>query len=277
MNLNISVSAANILSVCSISAVCLLTAPVLMTPSAAIAQYGLGLPRSAGTGGATRGNLPHITMIVPEDGAKTLAARPTFYWYIAPPNLTGITNPATTAVPSSSEGKQSFKITLFLRDGSDRSARSVFVGEGVADQPGLYKFTLPADAPELVVGKVQRWQVRWQANNGASQVDVNAPIRRDADPKVLAAIAIAKDDLAKARIYAQNGYWYDAIDAYTNWLTANPKDQTARDERSNLLKDGFKNHSAFSKEQESNITKLLTQLDVNTSATEMPLKARTKR
>lgn len=276
MILNISFNAANILNICSISAICFITAPILMTPSAAIAQYGLGLPRSAGTGGATRGNLPQITMIVPEDGAKTLAARPTFYWYIAPPNLTGVTTPATTAVPSSSEVKQSFKITLFLRDGNARTARSVFVGEGVADQPGLYKFTLPADAPELAVGKVQRWQVRWQANSGASQVDVNAPIRRDDDPKVLAALAIAKDNLAKARVYAQNGYWYDAIDAYTNWLTANPQDKTARDERNNLLKDGFKNHSAFSKEQESNITKLLTQLDVKTSAIEMPLKTRTR-
>ncbi len=269
-----TLSILNILKVCSISAVCLATAPILMTPSAAIAQYGLGLPRSAGTGGATRGNLPQITMIVPEDGAKTLAARPTFYWYIAPPNLTGVTNPATTVVPSLSGGKQSFKITLFLRDGSDRSAKSVFVGEGVADQPGLYKFTMPQDAPELVVGKVQRWQVRWQANSGASQVDVNAPIRRDDDPKVIAAITTAKDDLAKARVYAQNGYWYDAIDAYTSWLTANPQDQVARDERSDLLKEGFKNHSAFSKEQESNITKLLTQLDTNVSAVDMPLKPR---
>lgn len=273
MSLNIF----NILNVFSISAICLATAPILMTPSSALAQYGLGLPRSAGTGGATRGNLPQITMIVPEDGAKTLAARPTFYWYIAPPSLTSVTNPAATAIPSLSSSQQSFKITLFLRDGSDRSARSVFVGEGVADQPGLYKFTMPQDAPELVVGKVQRWQVRWQANSGASQVDVNAPIRRDDDPKVLAAITNAKDHLAKARIYAQNGYWYDAIDAYTNWLTANPQDKTARDERSKLLKDGFKNHSAFSKEQEGNITKLLTQLDANLSAVDMPLVPRVRR
>ena len=261
----------------SIGTISLISAPSLITPSAAIAQYGLGLPRSAGTGGATRGNLPQITMIVPEDGAKTVSARPTFYWYIAPPSLTTANNPATTATPKLSETKPNFKITLFLRDGNDRSAKSVFVGEGVADQPGLYKFTLPKDAPELVVGKVQRWQVRWQANSGASQVDVNAPIRRDDDPKVLAAITAAKNDLAKARVYAQNGYWYDAIDAYTNWLTANPQDKIARDERSNLLKDGFKNHSAFSKEQEGNITKLLTQLDTNVSAAEMPLQPRYRR
>jgi hypothetical protein len=273
MALNIS----NVLSVCSVGAICLATAPILIVPSAAIAQYGLGLPRSAGTGGATRGSLPQITMIVPEDGAKTLAARPTFYWYIAPPNLTSVTNPTTTAIPSSSNGKPNFKITLFLRDGSDRTAKSVFVGEGVAEQPGLYKFTMPKDAPELVVGKVQRWQVRWQANSGASQVDVNAPIRRDDDPKVVAAITSAKNDLAKARVYAQNGYWYDAIDAYTNWLTANPQDKAALDERSSLLKDGFKNHSAFSKEQEGNITKLLNQLDTNVSALDMPLKSRSRR
>ncbi len=240
------------------------------TPSA-FAQYGLGLSKSAGSGGATRGSLPQITMLVPEDGAKTLASRPTFYWYIAPPEIAPT---SLTTVPKRDD-TNSFKITFILRDGNQLSAKSVFAAEGKADKSGLYKFTLPEGAPELVAGKLQRWQIRWQTTG--SQVDVNAAIRRDDDPMVLKAIAEAKDDLQQARIYAKNAYWYDAINAYTNWLSKNPKDDVARTERNDLLKEGFKTHSAFSKELESNFTKLLSKLDESKSATSIVLKPKNRR
>ncbi len=246
----------------------------------AFAQYGLGLPKSAGTGGATRGNLPPITILSPEDGAKTLASRPTFYWYIAPEDTA---TPSTT-IPKVEGDKTSSKITFFLRDSNDRSAKSVFVAEGKAEGSGLYKFTLPENAPELVKGKVQRWQIRWQAIGGAMQVDINAPIRRDDDAITLKAIAAAKNDLEKARIYAKNAYWYDAIDAYTSWLSKNPKDDVALTERSNVIKAGLSNNSAFMKRDEQGklilpaeldpkiLSSFLTKLDESKSATSMVLK-----
>lgn len=250
-------------------AICLapLVGSLTLTPSA-FAQYGLGLPKSAGTGGATRGNLPQVTMLVPEDGAKVLASRPTFYWYIAP---TIATSSASTSLPKSEDDRNSFKITFFLRDGIGLSAKSVFVAEGKAEESGLYKFTLPENAPELVTGKVQRWQIRWQTNGGASQVDVNASVRREVDPVVVKEIASAKNNLDKARIYVKNAYWYDAIDSYTSWLSQNPMDNAARAERNKLLQEGFQNHTAFSKEQQGNVAKLLDKLDESKSATSVSL------
>ena len=272
-NLNLNKKAIALSAICAASAsVAVVTSSLTFTTPSVFAQYGLGLPKSAGTGGATRGNLPQITMLVPEDGAKTLAARPTFYWYIAAANLA----PSTT-VPKVDDGKNSFKVTFFLRDGNAVTAKSVFVAEGKAEEPGLYKFTLPEAAPELVKGKVQRWQIRWQTNAGVSQVDVNSPILRDDNPAVLKAIALSKSDLEKARIYVKNVYWYDAIDAYTNWLSANPQDEVARTERSNLLKEGFKTHTAFSKKQQGNITKLLNKLDASKSAIAIALQTKTRR
>ncbi|MDX2256417.1 MAG: DUF928 domain-containing protein [Pseudanabaenaceae cyanobacterium bins.39] len=250
---------------------------LLTMPNSAYAQYGLGLPRSAGTGGATRGKLPQITMIVPEDGAKTLAARPSFYWYIAPSELTTASSSFATSGPKPEQGATDFKITFFLRDGNERSSRSVFMAEGVASKPGLYKFTLPADAPELMTGKVQRWQIRWQANNGASQVDINSPILREDNPKITKEIALAKNSLEAARIYAKNAYWYDAINAYTLWLSENPKDMVAVNERNQLLNDGFKNHTSFSKDKEDNITKLISQLNLDKSFNIMQLQPRSRR
>ncbi|PZU99765.1 MAG: hypothetical protein DCE90_00245 [Pseudanabaena sp.] len=251
------------------------TTGFLIVPSSPVlAQFGLGLPRSAGTGGATRGNLPQITMLVPEDGARTLSTRPTLYWYIAPPSSTS----SSSGTPvSAGTAKSAYKITFFLRDGYDKSAKPVFIAEGTAEKSGLYKFQIPETAPELAKGKVQRWQIRWQTDGGVSQVDVNAPILLDEKPKVLKEIASAKNDLEKARIYAKNAYWYDALDAYTLWLTKNPQDQTAKSERNNLLKEGFKTHTAFSWEQEGNITKLLSKLDESAAPISINLVPRVRR
>jgi|GEM_PF-708499 len=224
----------------------------------AVAQYNLGLPKSASSGGAVRGGLPLITVLGIEDGAKTLASRPTLYWYIAPQDAATTTS---TTIPQIDSGKKSFKVTFFLRDGHDRASKPVFVAEGKAEDSGLYKFTLPENAPELIKGKAQRWQIRWQGNGTTSQVDVHASIRRDDAPMVSKAIAAAKNDLEKARIYAKNAYWYDALDAYTSWLSKNPKDNVALTERSNLVKAGLNNNSAFLKRDEQG--KLVTPVELD--------------
>jgi hypothetical protein len=213
---------------------------------AASAQYGLGLSKSASSGGATRGDLPDILLLVPEDGAKTLASRPTFYWYIAP----AISDSSDSKdMPKIDETQRNLAVTFILRDTEDSSAKKIFEAEGKAVQSGLYKFTLSENAPELLTGKVQRWQIRLKTKSSGvdSQINVSAPIRRDDAPEIVKAIAAAKNDLAKARIYAQNAYWYDGLDAYTSWLSQNPNDDVARTELDDLLKKGFKNHSAFMK------------------------------
>jgi hypothetical protein len=230
-------------NVIALSTICIATiaSSTIFVPST-FAQYGLGLPKSAGLGGATRGDLPLLTILVPDDGGKTLSSRPTFYWYIAPPDIAP-TNSAT--VPQVENSKSPFQVTFILRDSNGRESKPIFMAEGKGEEPGLYKFTLPENAPELVKGKVQRWQIRWEGANGAVQVDVNALIRRDDDPLVSKEIASAKNDLEKARIYAKKAYWYDAIDAYTSWISKNPKDNLAIAERSKLLKVGLPNNPAF--------------------------------
>jgi hypothetical protein len=246
------------LTTISVGAVCLAPAIAFLTfVPETFAQYGLGLPKSAGSGGATRSadteKPPQIIMIVPEDGAKSFSSRPTFYWYIT--DLLKDQSNLNTA-----SQKVTNLVDFFLRDGSDQTSKPIFTVQGKIDKPGLYKFTLPENSPELVTGKVQGWQIRWQIN-GNPLINVKATIRRDQDLVVAKAIAEAKTDLEKARIFAKNAYWYDAIDAYTNWLIKNPKDTVALTERGDLLKSGFKNHRAFSNDQQANIAKLLTKLD----------------
>ena len=249
----------------SVGAICLspMVAMIALVPES-FAQYGLGLPKSAGSGGATRSDkLPEIMMLVPEDGAKSFTTRPTFYWYIAPPTPEPSASTTETSVVEVKPSTPN-QITFFLRDGYERISKSIFIAEGKIDKPGLYKFTLPENSPELVTGKIQRWQIRWQSQGGNSQINVYAPIRRDEDLVVAKAIAAAKTDLEKARIFTKNAYWYDAIDAYTSWLIKNPQDQVAKNERGDLLKEGLKSNTAFSKEQQANVSKLLVMLDATT-------------
>ena len=271
----------------ALSTICIATvATSTLIGQSAFAQYGLGLPKSASSGGATRSvdSLPHVTILVPGDGARTLASRPTFYWYIAPQDIAATTStPQTTVVPQADDGKSPFKVTFFLRDGNERASKSIFKAEGKAQGAGLYKFTLPENAPELKKGKVQRWQIRWEGTSGAVQVDVNALIRRDDDPVVTKEIASAKSDLEKARIYTKNAYWYDAIDAYTSWISKNPKDNVASAERNNLLKVGLPSNLAFinvKKDEEGIVTEefiparfanFLTTLDKSKSALSIAL------
>ncbi len=201
-------------------------------------SYGLGIPKTAGTGGATRGNLPQVVMLVPEDGARTLSDRPTFYWYVR---------------------EAPFRATFFLRDANEVGASTIYRVEAEAKKPGLYRVTLP-ESVRLTEGQVQRWQVRWQDSRGVSQIDVAGAVKLQSNAQVQSAIAKAPNDLAKARIFAANLYWYDAFDAYSKWLEANPNDKTARQERAELVKAGLQSSSVITRE---NIDTLLAILDKN--------------
>jgi hypothetical protein len=43
----------------------------------------------------------------------------------------------------------------------------------------------------------------------------------------------------RAKIYAEAGYWFEAIDGYTRWLNFKPEDLKARTARNEILKSGF--------------------------------------
>lgn len=203
-------------------------------------SFGLGVPSNASTGGATRGSLPQVVMLVPDNGAKTLSDRPTFYFYV---------------------GEAPFRATFLLRDGNEQGSKSVHRIETEAKKAGLYRVTLP-EAVRLNSGQVQRWQVRWQDGRGVNQIDVAAAVKLESNPQVRAKIAGAKNDLEKARIFSANLYWYDALDAYTRWLEANPTDKTARQERSELIRIGLENNSAVA-DKRMDINVLLTTIDRN--------------
>ncbi|CAN1213059.1 hypothetical protein TUMEXPCC7403_22840 [Tumidithrix helvetica PCC 7403] len=214
-------------------------------------SFGLGMSSSSTTAGATRGTLPPVLLLVPPDGARTLSARPTLYWYVS---------------PTESQTKQPFQTRFFLRETPLADSKALFDVKGTAQELGLYKFKLPDSAPSLVAGKVQRLHLRWTV--GENVLNLNAPVLLEVNPSVVKAVSEASSGLEKARILAKELYWYDALDAYTKWLETNPKDETAIKERNALLLEGFKS----SELKAEVVDELLCKLTRNSTTHQMELK-----
>lgn len=209
--------------------------------SRASSFYGLGIPQLASGKGSRcgdYGNLVAVDLLAPSDGARTLASRPTFYWYIE--HKSRLNN-----YPEPQPKSKKYNVTFFLRDGFKRGARRVFTVRSNASQVNqvnqkgtLYKLTLPSDAPLIDLDKIYSWQIRYQDTTSSkygSQIDVVTFIKRENNQSVMDEIDNAPTDLLKARIYSRNAYWYDALDAYSKWIDANPSDRQALYERMRML------------------------------------------
>ncbi|MEE3715939.1 DUF928 domain-containing protein [Tumidithrix elongata RA019] len=193
------------------------SSPVLAeTPTS---PFGLGLEGISRTGGALRCPTTIIgNSIAPEDGGRTLSSRPTFYLYAE--NLVG-------------SQEKPFRAIFFLRNGI--SGKIAYRVVARSKKSGLLKFTLPDNAPALEAGEDMRWHVRILFPRGDDIQDtdimsVNAFVRLEQNEALEQAIHEANSNLEKARVYARYYYWYDAFDAYTQWLEANPADLIAMQE-----------------------------------------------
>ena len=200
--------------------------------------YGLGLPKTAGTGGSVRLKddqdlvlrsgtaraLPILALMVPEDGARTSSARPTLYWNMI------LNEP------------QDYKLTFFLQETAAENSKVVLEQEITITKGGLFKFQLPQS---LDANIPRRWGVKCKWASG-KVVEANGILAfTEPKPEFKVALESAQSSLEKARVYVSYGYWYDALDAYNNWITANPQDAKAIQERSSLISEGFQGHKGL--------------------------------
>ncbi|PZV13839.1 MAG: hypothetical protein DCF20_14305 [Pseudanabaena sp.] len=246
-------------------------------PSDAIAQtqpftesrkvnFGLGLPKTASIGGATRlvnreerggaargsirpGNsqpplfkkreLPLLVLITPEDGARTASPQPTLYWYLYVQrtqasqseidNLSS--NPSTI---NTDRTKNNFLVRLSITSEDDAKSVTIFQ-TNLKMQSGLSSFKLPASV-SLKPSKPYRWQIVLQDQKvNASGWIVYTPPEGTLQKSLMRTLTV----LDRAKIYAQSGYWFDAIDGYMRWLNFKPDDLKTRNAMNEILKTGF--------------------------------------
>ncbi len=211
---------------------------------AAIAQpkhtrYGLGTDKQV-THGVPQ-SMPNycISLIAPYNGGRTIFERPALYIYIYKRE-----NARTFS-------KSHLGIDFRIREGKYLS-RSIFRGKEKILGEGFYKIMLPISNSSILNGKIQRFSVSL-FDEGDLLYTSTAHIQRDPDINLEQEVKRENTLLGKARIYAKYFYWYDAFDAYTQWLEVNPSDQIARGERAKLLQESLNNqcvnHRYFSPEE----------------------------
>lgn len=174
-----------------------------------------GAPASR-IGGASRGaQVPLILEVLAPDRGVGLTrhTRPTVYWYVS----TALTRP--------------LEVTLI----DDHAIKAQVETTVTAARPGIHALRL--DYP-LEPGVEYRWSVAAVADPGQRAGDTLASgtIQHEPPPAALA----ARLDRASPRelpfLYAEHGYWYDAIAALSEQIATHPEDRQLRSWRAALLR-----------------------------------------
>jgi len=219
-------------------------------------NYGLGFPKTASTGGGTRlvnpeegrlrggrsysrnrnpmpsvppapssspekkrPQLPLLTLITPEDGGRTASSQPVLYWYVYAPNTDQDMIGQMTVTTGDSDAIAIFQADLKIHH-------------------GLSRFKLPI-AAALKPAQPYRWQIKLEDSEEEDVIASGWIVYTPPNENLRKSLLRALTNRDHAKIYAQAGYWFEAIDGYTQWLNFKPNDLDARAARNQILNLGF--------------------------------------
>lgn len=149
-----------------------------------------------------------IKLLVPQDHiGQTASGRPVFFWYVS----------EVPTVPIE------FSLTV------PGVAAPLFVQRVDIQQPGIAQFQLPEAQPELAIGKKYRWAVSLVCNAADPYLErpyIQSWVER-VTPSLpeLRQLEVAASERARAVVYAQYGFWYDALATFAAARAANPEDK----------------------------------------------------
>lgn len=182
-------------------------------------------------GGAARGNCSteeiEMKALLPNTNiGLTTAQKPTFFFQI-----------------SKTSAKEA-KFSLWNAKGGDPYQTQF----PLTNTGGVISFTLPADAPPLEVGKEYHWELAAICDTGDGDQGGNTHVqgaitRVQPSPTFTSQLqaASARDRVA---LYAQEGYWHDALKALADLRSANPNDPSLVSDWTDLLNPDDLNTSA---------------------------------
>ena len=182
--------------------------------------------------GGSRGpdvKLPNITVLAPKEAAVTTSEQPSLFWFQAGPMPEKVIKTARIEVTllDPKNPKPLLKVTSPLS--GDKQAGS-----------GLRRVALGKQKVSLQPGVNYKWTVALIPDpaNRSQDVVTSASIQRIEPSKELAAALKTAAPGDKAAVYAQNGVWYDAVEAITAQIDKEPKNGDLRKQRGELLKQG---------------------------------------
>lgn len=128
-----------------------------------------------------------LHLLIPEDHTpNTIAAHPTFFFY------------------------SQFKKVTFVLSAPGRS-EPLYEREMMINTPRVVRVEIPETAPPLEVGQEYVWTVVARCGS-AEQIYARASLRRVKPTSQLdTALSAAKSNQERARIFAQQGLWHDAL------------------------------------------------------------------
>ena len=147
------------------------------------------------TGACSKTSRGSLTVLAPiSHVGKTASGQPTFAWFV----------PDTKSYP----------MELSLYEYNSNGERKEIKSFEFSSQPGIMKFSIPKDKFSFSDGKRYRWQLALLCNQNIPSTDLFAEAEIEVVPmanNLANLIAQTKNSFNKARIYAQEGFWYDAL------------------------------------------------------------------
>jgi len=182
-------------------------------------------------GGGTRGaddTIPFIAALAPDDTGFTISKEPVLYFYMAFPW----------------EGQVMFSLV------EAETLSTVIETQINVNQSGILGISLKDLKVSLETGVEYEWYVALVPDTENRSLDV---ITTGAVKRIQADVDLA-DKLSAAPlkphfVYAEQGLWYDAIDAINKLIDKHPGDKTLREERISLLEQvGLKEVATYEKQ-----------------------------
>jgi hypothetical protein len=108
---------------------------------------------------------------------------------------------------------------------------------GIPSHPGLQRIRLADLGVSISDGKRYQWTVAMVPDPQRRSKDTvaGATIERLSLPEAVASQVAGAEGLDVVRLYAGAGYWYDALEALSGLIDANPNDAVLKSHRAALL------------------------------------------
>jgi len=179
-------------------------------------------------GGSSRGaeNLPFVSVIAPDHVGYTVSAQPVLYWFVSK--------------------RSPVRVEITLIDSA--GVKPVVEASITSAEPGIHRFSLAEHNVRLTPGEEYQWSVSLVADDRQRSNDVvsQGALKFVAAPPQLASRLAGLPREAQAKSYAEQGVWYDAIAALSDWIEQKPSDRALRVARAALLEQvGLKDAAAF--------------------------------
>jgi hypothetical protein len=190
--------------------------PILFHPPSDVSE-GVQTNRvGGGSRGIGDGNIT-LEVLVPNQVALTTQASPSLYWY------------------QSAEAKTKCEITVTE---PKKPKPLLALKTGDSTPAGIHAIRLSKFNVTLKPNVVYKWSVAvvLDSNSRSGDIIAQGTIKRIEPSADLAGKLGGASDADKAAIFAENGIWYDALQAVSDQIDKNPQDASLKQQRADLLK-----------------------------------------